>query len=75
VLRGVSVRLEPGGAGVIGRTGSGKTTLTRLLPRFYDPMPRLGGVDLRDVSLAAVRGRIAGEPGGAPLQREQCGTT
>ena len=62
VLRDVSVRLEPGRVlGVVGRTGSGKTTLTRLLARFYDPLAgvvRLGGVDLRAVRLAAVRARI-----------------
>ncbi len=62
VLRDVSVRLEPGRVlGVVGRTGSSKTTLTRLLSRFYDPLAgvvRLGGVDLRAVHLAAVRGRI-----------------
>lgn len=62
VLRDVSVRLEPGRVlGVVGRTGSGKTTLTRLLSRFYDPLAgtvRLGGVDLRAVRLAAVRARI-----------------
>ncbi len=62
VLRDVSVRLEPGRVlGVVGRTGSGKTTLTRLLSRFYDPVAgvvRLGGVDLRTVRLAAVRARI-----------------
>ena len=61
-LRDVSVRVAPGRVlGVVGRTGSGKTTLTRLLPRFYDPSAgavRLGGVDLRDVTLAAVRSRI-----------------
>ncbi len=62
VLRDVSVRLESGRVlGVVGRTGSGKTTLTRLLSRFYDPLAgvvRLGGVDLRAVRLAAVRARI-----------------
>ncbi|MDQ2786548.1 MAG: ABC transporter ATP-binding protein/permease [Chloroflexota bacterium] len=62
VLRDISVRLPPGRVlGVVGRTGSGKTTLTRLLPRFYDPqvgVVRLGGVDLRAVRLAAVRARI-----------------
>jgi ABC-type multidrug transport system fused ATPase/permease subunit len=62
VLREVSVRLEPGRVlGVVGRTGSGKTTLTRLLARFYDPQAgfvRLGGVDLRQVRIAAVRSRI-----------------
>ncbi|MEO6887511.1 MAG: ABC transporter ATP-binding protein [Ktedonobacteraceae bacterium] len=62
VLRNVSVSLSPGRVlGVVGRTGSGKTTLTRLLLRFYDPLAgvvRLGGVDLRAVRLAAVRARI-----------------
>jgi len=62
VLRDVSVRLEPGRVlGVVGRTGSGKTTLTRLLSRFYDPsagVVSLGGVDLRAARLAAVRARI-----------------
>jgi ABC-type multidrug transport system fused ATPase/permease subunit len=62
VLRDISVCVAPGRVlGVVGRTGSGKTTLTRLLTRFYDPQAgvvRLGGVDLRTVHLAAVRARI-----------------
>lgn len=62
ILRGVTVHLEPGRVlGIMGRTGSGKTTLTRLIPRFYDPdagVVRLGGVDLRAVSVAAVRARV-----------------
>jgi ATP-binding cassette subfamily B protein len=62
VLRDVSLCLEPGRVlGVVGRTGSGKTTLTRLLARFYDPRAGvvcLGDVDLRTVPLAAVRARI-----------------
>ncbi len=62
VLRGVSLHLPPRRVlGIIGRTGSGKTTLTRLLPRFYDPEKgsvRLGGVDVRTVSIAAVRARV-----------------
>ena len=61
-LRDVSMRVAPGRVlGVVGRTGSGKTTLTRLVPRFYDPgagAVRLGGVDLRDVTLDAARSRI-----------------
>ena len=48
VLRDVSVALAPGRTlGVLGRTGSGKTTLARLLMRFYDPTSgavRLGQV-------------------------------
>ncbi len=62
VLRDVSISLAPGRVlGVIGRTGSGKTTLTRLLLRFYDPQTgivRLGGVDLRTARLSALRARI-----------------
>lgn len=62
VMRDVSVRVEAGRVlGVAGRTGSGKTTLTRLVPRFHDPQcgsVRLGGVDVRDVAVAAVRSRI-----------------
>jgi len=62
VLHDISVRMESGRVlGVVGRTGSGKTTLTRLLSRFYDPLTgvvRLGGMDVRAVPLAAVRARI-----------------
>ncbi len=62
VLEGVSLHLPAGRVlGVLGRTGSGKTTLTRLLPRFYDPVQgtvRLGGVDVRTVPVAAVRSRV-----------------
>ncbi len=62
VLREVNVHVAPGRVlGVVGRTGSGKTTLTRLIPRFYDPAAgtvRLGGVDVRSVRLAALRARI-----------------
>lgn len=59
VLRDVTVQLAPGRVlGVLGRTGSGKTTLARLLLRFYDPTSgavALGGVDLRDAALDDVR--------------------
>jgi len=62
VLRDINIHVEPGRVlGVVGRTGSGKSTLTRLIPRFYDPVAgavRLGGVDVRSVHLAAVRARI-----------------
>jgi ABC-type multidrug transport system fused ATPase/permease subunit len=46
---------------VLGRTGSGKTTLTRLLFRLYEPTLgaiRMGGVDLRSASLAELRQRV-----------------
>lgn len=47
--------------GLLGRTGSGKTTLTRLLFRFFDPSEGrllLGGVDAREVPLAELRQRV-----------------
>ncbi|HVM53138.1 MAG TPA: ABC transporter ATP-binding protein [Acidimicrobiales bacterium] len=63
VLRGIDLVLEPGRhVGVIGRTGSGKTTLGRLLLRFWDVddgVVRVGGVDVREVPVQALRRRIA----------------
>jgi ATP-binding cassette subfamily B protein len=62
-VRNLSLRIAPQQVlGVVGRTGSGKTTLTRLLVRFYDPdrgAIRIGGVDLRDCSWHDLRHRIA----------------
>ena len=62
VLDGVSFKLEPGRVlGIVGRTGSGKSTLSRLLFRLYDPSAgaiRLGGVDLRQASLTDLRRRV-----------------
>jgi ATP-binding cassette subfamily B protein len=54
--------LQPGQViGLLGRTGSGKTTLSRLIFRLYDPTAgaiRLAGVDLRDLALADLRARV-----------------
>jgi len=62
VLSDITFQLEPGKVlGVLGRTGSGKTTLTRLLFRLYDPdhgAIRLGDVDIREASLADVRKHV-----------------
>ncbi len=62
VLQNLSFALAPGRVlGLLGRTGSGKTTLTRLLFRLYDPTAgaiRLDGVDLRDLTLAQLRQRV-----------------
>ncbi|MEZ4710750.1 MAG: ABC transporter ATP-binding protein [Caldilineaceae bacterium] len=62
VLDNVSFNLEPGQVlGLLGRTGSGKTTLTRLLFRLYQPDAGrilLGGVDIRDLPLGQLRRQI-----------------
>jgi ABC-type multidrug transport system fused ATPase/permease subunit len=59
VLHDLSFSLPPGQTlGLLGRTGSGKTTLTRLLLRLYDPTAgeiRLGGVDIRAARLHELR--------------------
>jgi ATP-binding cassette subfamily B protein len=62
VLQGILFDLAPRRVlGLLGRTGSGKTTLARLLFRLYDPDEgaiRIGGADLRDLSLRELRGRV-----------------
>jgi ATP-binding cassette, subfamily B, bacterial len=62
VLRHVSCRVEPGHVlGLLGRTGSGKTTIARLLFRLYDVdggAVRVGGVDVRDLRVDGLRRRI-----------------
>ena len=63
VLRGVDL-IIPGGTAValVGSTGSGKTTLANLIPRFYDVDAgaiRIDGVDVRDVALGELRSEVA----------------
>lgn len=62
VLRDIAFHLKPGRVlGLLGRTGSGKTTLTKLLFRFYDPTAgsiRLNGIDIRTLGLSELRSRI-----------------
>lgn len=65
-LHGIDLDIEPGmTVGIVGRTGSGKTTLMKLLLRSYEP-PRgaitIGGIDIRDVSLESLRRQIAYVP-------------
>jgi ABC-type multidrug transport system fused ATPase/permease subunit len=62
VLHGVSFAIQPGRVlGILGRTGSGKSTLTRLLFRLYDPDQgsiRLADIDLCHLGLSRVRQRV-----------------
>ena len=56
VLEGVDLRIEPGSCvGILGGTGSGKTSLVQLIARLYDVV---GGRDLRDYDLAALRDAV-----------------
>jgi ATP-binding cassette subfamily B protein len=63
ILRGIDLRVRAGErVALVGRTGSGKTTIARLLARFYDPWAgavRLDGRDLREVPLEDLRRGVA----------------
>jgi ATP-binding cassette subfamily B multidrug efflux pump len=65
-LAGIDITVEPGKTlGIVGKTGSGKTTLVKLLLRVYDP-PRgtvlIGGKDIHDLTLESLRTHIAYVP-------------
>jgi ATP-binding cassette subfamily B protein len=61
-LERIDLAIEPGQvAAFVGPSGAGKTTITQLVPRFYDPLEgriTLDGVDLRDIELASLREHI-----------------
>jgi ABC-type multidrug transport system fused ATPase/permease subunit len=69
VLQGIDLELEPGKTvALIGHTGSGKTTLASLVPRFYDVDAgriTVDGLDIRDAKLTTLRrsiGAVAQDP-------------
>ena len=62
VLRGLSLHVRPGETlAVVGTSGSGKSTISLLLPRFYDVRSgavRVGGYDVRDLTIDSLRASI-----------------
>jgi ATP-binding cassette subfamily B protein len=65
-LHDVSLRIADGErVALVGPTGAGKSTLAKVIARFYDPVEgtvRYGGVDLRDATIASLRQRIVVVP-------------
>ncbi|MEM1334233.1 MAG: ABC transporter ATP-binding protein, partial [Actinomycetota bacterium] len=66
VLHDVNLRIEPGETvAFVGETGSGKSTIARLLTRFHDPdigAVRIDGHDLRDVTIDSLRTQLGVVP-------------
>ncbi|MFV8477654.1 ABC transporter ATP-binding protein [Mycoplasma sp. VS410B] len=62
-IKNVSIKIQPGESiGIIGETGSGKTTFTSLIARFYDPQEGrilLDDHDIKDLDLHHTKGQIA----------------
>lgn len=63
ILHDVNLTIRPGETvGIMGSTGSGKSSLAALIPRFYEPTEGqvlVGGVDVRNYKLQDLRGRVS----------------
>jgi subfamily B ATP-binding cassette protein MsbA len=63
VLKDISFKIEPGQvAAVVGPSGTGKTTIISLIPRFYDPRSgqvRIDGRDIREFTMKSLREQIS----------------
>jgi ATP-binding cassette subfamily B protein len=63
ILNDVSLRIEPGQvAAIVGPSGTGKTTIAGLIPRFFDPQGgrvTIDGVDVRDYTLKSLRDQVS----------------
>ncbi|WP_249011569.1 ABC transporter ATP-binding protein [Conexibacter sp. DBS9H8] len=66
VLHDVTLTIAPGeSVAFVGRTGAGKSTMAKLITRFYDPTAgavRIDGHDLREVSIASLRRQLGVVP-------------
>ena len=73
VVHDIDLHIEPGETvALVGSTGAGKSTLAKLIARFYDPgrgQVLIDGHDLRDVSIRPPRPVGDRPPGGAPVRR------
>ncbi|HDJ89535.1 MAG TPA: ABC transporter ATP-binding protein, partial [Thermoprotei archaeon] len=62
ILKNLNLEIKPGERiAIVGPTGSGKSTLIKLIPRFYDPIKGrilIDGIDLRDVKIRSLRRHI-----------------
>ena len=63
ILKDVSARIEPGQvAAIVGPSGTGKTTIAGLIPRFFDPQSgqvKIDGIDIRELTLKSLRDQVS----------------